>query len=145
MIKKWIGIGVAIALLLALVFSTAWALFGGPHGQGDLKSYANTLQGLNTDMRETLHKIREGHHAEANTELLHDQLHLMRDVLHLVSKKQREEATFQTLHDLNHEMRETWHAVKKGQDREANLGKLHDQLHEMKQTIGNITGQQQEQ
>lgn len=139
--KRWIGIAVGVIVLLVFVISTAWALFGFSQGHGDLTSYANTLQGLNVDMRETLHKIREGHETEANTALLHDQLHLMRDILHLVSREQREEATFQTLHNLNHGMRETWHAVKKGRDREANLGKLHDQLHEMKQLLQKTTGE----
>lgn len=139
--KRWIGIGAGAVMLPLLVMGTAWALFGLFQGYGDLRSYANTLQGLNADMRETLHRIREGHNAEANIGLLHDQLHLMRDVLHLVSKEQQEEVTFKTLHNLNHDMREAWHAVKKGRDREINLGKLHDQLHEMRDVLQRTTGE----
>lgn len=139
--KKWIGTVVGIGVLLLLMFSTACALFGGPHGKGDLKSYANTFQGLNTDMRETLHKVREGDNAEANIGLLHDQLHLMRDVLHLVRKGNEQDPNFQKLHELNHGMRESWHKVKKGHDQEQNLQALHDRLHEMKETLRILKGE----
>ena len=125
--------------------SCTYVLFGLGHSSGGgVASYVATLQGLNHDMRETLHKVREDHDTENNIELFHDQLHLMKKILHLVDKEEREEEHFITLHDLNHEMRDTWHAVKKDRDREANLEKLHDQLHDMKETLAPLMGEPKE-
>lgn len=133
---KWVLVGISSLLLMGAALGTGCKMLGlAPRTHADVKAFAKTLQGLNEDMRETLHKIREGQDAEANTELLHDQLHLMRDVLHLVDKAKRESPPFPALHELNHEMRDRWHDVKKGRDRDANLAKLHDHLHQMKQIL----------
>lgn len=107
----------------------------------EITSYIETLSGLNNDMRETLHKIREGKDVEENTEILHDQLHLMRDILRLMKD---EDENLKKLSDLNEGMREAWHNVKKNRDRKANLEKLHNQLHDMSQLLQGMRGEKKE-
>lgn len=104
----------------------------------EITSYIETLSGLNNDMRKTLHKIREGSDVEENTEILHDQLHLMRDILRLIKDG---DENLKKLNELNEDMRETWHNVKKNRDREANLEKLHNQLHNMSQLLQDMRGE----
>ncbi len=127
-----------IGVLVLAGASFAYALFGHSSG-GSVASYKATLDGLNHDMRATLHKIREEPDEKNNTELLHDQLHLMKKILHMVDKEARQEKPFVTLHDLNHQMRDTWHAIKKDHNKEDNLKKLHDQLHHMKEVLAHVT------
>lgn len=57
MTPKWLVIGIGSALVLVLGASTACTRLGlCCQAQADVKAYAKTLQGLNEDMRETLHK-----------------------------------------------------------------------------------------
>lgn len=139
--KRLLLFFVGIFVLAGVSFAYAIFWWGFSSGAG-IESFKATLQGLNQDMRETLHKVREGHEAEKNIELLHDQLHLMRRILHLVNKEYREKEPFMTLHNLSHTMRDTWHEIKKGRDLETNYGKLHDQLHEMKGILEKIAGKE---
>ncbi|MBI5747422.1 MAG: hypothetical protein HZA13_10530 [Nitrospirae bacterium] len=139
--RIWL-IGLLTGVLVVSGISFSYALFGlWRSPSGSVTTYVATLQGLNQDMREALHRVREGHDVQNNIEILHDQLHLMRDILHLIDKQERQQEPFITLHDLNHVMRDTWHEIKKDRDREANLGKLHDQLHEMRETLHSIEGE----
>lgn len=136
---EWRVIGIFSMLAIATTVSMGCKMLGLTYpAQADVKAYAKTLQGLNEDMRETLRKIRDQQNVAANTELLHDQLHVMRDILHLVDKAKRDNPTFKTLHDRNHAMRDRWHDLKKGREREANLGKLDNQLDHMKQVLQGV-------
>ena len=129
-----------VGVLILAAASCTHALLGLGHSSGGtITSYTATLQGLNIDMRETLHQVREGHDVKNNIGLLHDQLHLMKKILHLIDKEEQQQEPFMTLHDFNHEMRDTWHAVKKGRDREANLERLQQQLRDMKEALAQLT------
>lgn len=139
--RIWL-IGFLTGVLVVSGISFSYGLFGlGRSPSGSITSYVATLQGLNQDMREALHKVREGHDTQNNIEILHDQLHLMRDILHLINKQEQQQEPFITLHDLNHKMRDTWHEIKKDRDREQNLQALHDRLHEMRETLHSIKGE----
>lgn len=137
MVSRRIFVSVSLVALIVLSATAAWGLFGlGRHGSGTIASFAETLHGLNHDMKQSLKAIQAG---EAHAvEPLHDQLHLMRDIFHLVGREHRDEPAFQGLHDLNHEMRETWHQVKRGRDREQNLAKLENQLEAMRQALHDL-------
>lgn len=140
--KKSIGLGIGSGLLLVCLMLGSCAFFkSGTTTVVAMTAYGETFHGLNHDMRETLHKIREGHNVSGNVEIMHDQLHLMKKTLHLVKKGNEQDPHFQKLHDLNHNMREAWHKVKKDHDREGNLRLLHDQLHEMKETLYAVKGE----
>jgi hypothetical protein len=135
--KKWIGLGIiCFAVILSLViWGSLTFLQSEASAATEIKVYVGTLHGLNHDMRQTLHKIQEGHEVDRHTQILHDQLHLMKEVLHLVEKGNEDDSGFRKLHDLNHDMRNNWHNLKKGKDKEQNIQALHDQLHEMKEFL----------
>jgi hypothetical protein len=140
--KKWICLGMGSGFLLALLILGFFAFLNSEVAAAvAIKAYVETFHGLNHDMRETLHKIREGHNVNANIEILHDQIHLTKDTLHLVKKGNEQDPHFKKLHDLHHDMREAWHNVKKERNREQNLQALHDQLHEMRETLHAIKGE----
>lgn len=139
--KKWNWLRIRSGLLLVLLILSIYLFLNScATAAVEVKTYLETMSGLNQDMRETLHKIREGQDVDKNINILHDQLHLMKDVLHLVKKGNEQDPNFQKLHELNHGMRESWHKVKRGRDREQNLQALHDRLHEMRETLRIIKG-----
>ena len=85
--KRWIRPRTGLGFLQAILILSIYLFLNSCAGAAvEMKTYLETLGGLNQDMRETLHKIREGKDMEGNIEVLHDQLHLMRDVLHLIKK-----------------------------------------------------------
>ena len=140
--KKWIGLGIGSGLLFSLFFLGSCNFF---HSESSdpikIKVYAETLRGLNHDMREILRIIQTGSEEDDDIQILHDQLHLMKEILHLVKRGNEEDSHFRQLHDLNHDMRENWHQLKNGDDKAQYLQALENQLHEMKEFLHTIRGE----
>lgn len=135
--RKMFGLFIGVFSLIFLFLNSC-----GGHRTANVKAkvYGETFYGLNHDMHNTFHKIKEGHKKEFNLSILHDQLHLMKNILHIIKKGNEEEIHWKKLHELNHEMRDKWHKVKKGEEEKKNLNALQAQLHEMKELIHEIKG-----